>query len=110
MEIARRDQLIQQYKHEIEHQKKVLHDRYNKIKGFPNPTLRDLKEEYKSHFEYMDKDVNKHNRQLNHILSYINGMLEEDIQNIDLTEEKNNILKKKKEFEQLKLSLDKILR
>ena len=110
MEIAKRDQLILQYKDEIEYQKKLLHDRYNKIKGFSNPKLSDVKDEYKKHFEYMDKDVNEHNRQLNHILAYINGMLEEDIQNMDLVQEKKNILTKKKEFEQLKMSLDKILR
>lgn len=110
MEIAKRDQLMQQYKDEIELQKKGLHVRYNHLKGIRNPILKGVKEEYKKLFERMDSDVNEHNRQLERILAYINGMLEEDVDNMELIQEKKKILRKQREFKKLKLSLNKMLR
>ena len=109
MEIAKRDQLTQRYKAEIEHQKKVLHDRYTHLKKIRNPILKGVKEEYKQLFERMDSEINEHTRQLDHILTYINGMLVEDDDNLELLKEKKNNLRKQMGFERLKLSLNNIL-
>ncbi len=109
MEIAKRDELIQQHKDEIERQKNELHVRFNHLKGVPNPKLRGVKEEYKKHFQYMDQEVNKHTRELNLILAYIGRMLKEDRLNMDMLQEEKNILRIQNEFKNLKLSLNKIL-
>ena len=57
----------------------------------------------------MDQEVNKHTRELNLILAYIGGMLEEDRLNMDMLQEEKNILRIQNEFKNLKLSLNKIL-
>ena len=110
MEIAKRDQLMQRYKDEIVHQKKVLHDRYTRLKKIHNPILKVVREAYKQVFERMDSEFNEHTRQLDHILTYINRLIEEDDGNLELLKEKKNLLGKQRGFERLKLSLNKMLR
>lgn len=106
MEIARRDQLMQQIDAEIKHQNKVLHERYNQLSD--NPKLISVKEEYKGHFKNIDGEVDKHIRQLKLLWIHMDGMLE-DNQNMELSQQKKNIERRHKEFRKMKQYLENII-
>ena len=105
----RRERLIQTYKDELEKQKQILQERYDKIKTSTNPYLDVVKRQYAQVFMTIGAEVQRHLSQLDLILSHIKSVLEEDEKNIDLKKEEQFIAEKKREFEQIKQSLEKIL-